>query len=245
MGDDPERPSCVCHYAGSTMGDYTDTGHGNSIYMLTSVDNTSVMPATCYFGGVSEDDDCYFDDGNTYDTMSCFQYLNGNDCGNEYPGDNAAGDCDDTSQRYRICNTPENGTDACAEMNILTVEDCALAVDRLIRDGVCDNSGMFYSSLCGDDPERPSCVCHYAGSVMGNYTDTSHGNSIYMLTSRHHKDDDDKLLVIVGIVIGVVLLLIIVLVFVLFMMRKNRKAQAQHVSHMSTASVGQTETELI
>merc|ERR1711997_1031786 len=157
-------------------GNYTDTGHGNSIYMLKEP-----LPATCYEGGVSKDDECYFGDDNSYETMSCFQYLNGNDCGNEYPDDNAAGDCNNTSQRYRICNTPDGGDDACAQMNITTVEDCASAVAALIEDGVCDESGYFYSSLCLDDPERPSCVCHYAGSKMGNYTDTGHGNSIYML----------------------------------------------------------------
>jgi len=175
--------------------------------------------------------------------------LNGNDCGNEYPGDNAAGACNDTSQRYRICNTPPDGTDACAQMDILTVKDCAMAVEQLIKDGVCDESGMFYSSLCLDDPERPSCVCHYAGSVMGDYTDTGHGNSVYKLTpgGHHHDDDDDHTLLIVGIVIGVVLLLIIVVVVVFMMLKnqKNQKVKAQHVAHTSTEVAGQTETELI
>ena len=215
-------------------------------FETTMIDfETTDIADTCSAGGVSEDDECYFGDDNPYKTMSCFQYLNGNDCGNEYPGDNAAGDCDDTSQRYRICNTPENGTDACAQMDILTVKDCAMAVEQLIKDGVCDESGMFYSSLCLDDPERPSCVCHYAGSVMGDYTDTGHGNSVYKLTpGGHHHDDDDHTLLIVGIVIGVVLLLIIVVV-VVFMMLKNRKVKAHHVAHTSTEVAGQTETELI
>merc|ERR1712087_37278 len=134
-------------------------------------------------GGVSEDDACYFGETNSYETLSCFQYLNGNDCGNFYPDDNAAGICNATSQRYRICNTPENATDACAPMDILTVADCASKVEQLIEEGVCDESGMFYSSLCLEDPERPSCVCHYAGSVVGDYTDTGHGNSVYVLTT--------------------------------------------------------------
>merc|ERR1711879_100651 len=171
-------------------------------------------------------------------------YFNGNDCGNEYPGDNAAGDCNSTSQRYRICNTPENGTDACAEMDIHTVEDCALAVDELIEDGVCDESGMFYSSLCQDDPERPSCVCHYAGSTMGNYTDTGHGNSIYMSTSgaKKRKDPDDNTVLIVVIVIAVVVLLIIIGVLSYIMCKRQKEyKEPHHVAETSTAAAGQTE----
>merc|ERR1719474_1662121 len=202
---------------------------------MTTMPETTDIPDTCSAGGVSEDDECYFGDDNPYKTMSCFQYLNGNDCGNEYPGDNAAGECDDTSQRYRICNTPENGTDACAQMGILTVDDCALAVQQLIEDGVCDESGMFYSSLCGDDPERPSCVCHYAGSVMGDYTDTGHGNSVYMLTIGESavEENDDNTMVIVGVVIGVVLLLIIV-ASVLCMMLKKREGSGSETAHQAT-----------
>merc|ERR1719242_2313154 len=215
--------------------------------MPTTVPTTydESIPAKCYFGGVTEDDECYFGDDNSYETMSCFQYLNGNDCGHEYPDDNAAGICNDTSQRYRICNTPDGGDDACAQMDITTVEDCALAVEGLIEDGVCDESGYFYSSLCTEDAERPSCVCHYAGSEMGDYTDTGHGNSVYRLLTNEdaveEDDEDDNTLVIVGVVIGVVLVLII-FASVLFLMMKNRKVtgsvNAQHVSHTSTASDG-------
>lgn len=146
------------------------------------------FPETCVASGINPGDECFDNEEDSYELLSCNQYLNGEDCGNEYPGDMAAGPCTETSQRYRICNTPEDGEDACAQMEIYTVEDCAQAVLGHIEEGLCDESRLFYSSLCKEDRTRASCVCHYAGGVVGNYTDTEHGNSIYKVLQQPPED---------------------------------------------------------
>jgi len=163
---------------------FTEVGYQILNPIVLDALDTVLIPDTCSSSGVTSTNECYFGDSNSYETLSCSQFINGDVCGHEYPGDNAEGECDDTSQRYRICNTPRGGEDACAQTNIFTVEDCANAVRDLIEEGICDASGMFYSSLCDANATRPSCVCHYAGSQMGDYQNTGHGNSVYVL-----KDD--------------------------------------------------------
>ena len=71
------------------------------------------VPRTCR---EVEDDTCYFGENMSYEPVSCFQYLDGPDCGNQYPNDMATGACNETHSRYRICYTPEGGHDACSEM---------------------------------------------------------------------------------------------------------------------------------
>lgn len=130
--------------------------------------------------------------------VSCYQNFietTRSACGNYKFGDDAFGLCDETHGRYRVCqqervtgNFPElpyDGENGCALSGIFTTQDCANKVVELIEEGICADSGYFYTPLCaGDDrPAFPGCTCMTAEGDLPYFDPTSQANSVYRLTA--------------------------------------------------------------
>jgi len=111
---------------------------------------------------------------------ACNMFISGPDCGHEVFGDNAFGECktEDSPTRLRICNTLNN-TDACAASSITSLETCAAKVREMVDAGLCHEYGQFYTSFyLSSTPAKPSCVCRYPSTTMGEVKVTGAKNSL-------------------------------------------------------------------
>jgi len=112
--------------------------------------------------------------------QTCNRFISGPDCGHEVFGDNAFGECktEDSPTRLRICNTLNN-TDACAASSITSLETCAAKVREMVDAGLCHEYGQFYTSFyLSSTPAKPSCVCRYPSTTMGEVKVTGAKNSL-------------------------------------------------------------------